>query len=66
MYKITPTHALQCIISVMKRTKNDWYEGHPQDRSNISGATYFDGEDLWEGGRKTGLFGTIHWIQKLQ
>ena len=30
----------------MKRTKENWLFGHPEDRKNISGATMFDGEDL--------------------
>jgi hypothetical protein len=30
----------------MKRTKENWLHGHPQDRSNISGLRFFDGEDL--------------------
>ena len=30
----------------MKRTKENWLFGHPEDRANISGATFFDGEDL--------------------
>ena len=29
----------------MKRTKNDWKVGHPQDRNGISGLFQFDGED---------------------
>lgn len=30
----------------MKRTKNDWYVNHPEDRTDHSGCTFFDGEDL--------------------
>ena len=30
----------------MKRTKENWIVGHPQDRTDISGLRFFDGEDL--------------------
>lgn len=30
----------------MKRTKENWLFGHPEDRSEISGLRKFDGEDL--------------------
>lgn len=30
----------------MKRTKENWLTGHPQDRNGISGLRTFDGEDL--------------------
>jgi hypothetical protein len=32
-------------LIIMKRTKNDWKVGHPQDRNGISGLFTFDGED---------------------
>ncbi|CAG9321047.1 unnamed protein product [Blepharisma stoltei] len=30
----------------MKRTKENWLHGHPDDRNGISGCRIFDGEDL--------------------
>ena len=36
----------------MKRTKNNWTEGHPQDRNGISGLMTFDGEDIKYENRK--------------
>ena len=36
----------------MKRTKNNWTEGHPQDRNGISGLMTFDGEDVKYENRK--------------
>lgn len=36
----------------MKRTREVIYYQHPADRKNISGCTFFDGEDQTEEDRK--------------
>ena len=36
----------------MKRTKENWLFGHPEDRTDLSGLRKFDGEDLHHNERK--------------
>jgi len=49
----------------MKRTKENWLHGHPQDRNGISGLRQFDGEDLHYQERQLALKSTQRdWIEE--
>lgn len=49
----------------MKRTKENWLHGHPEDRNGISGLRQFDGEDLQYQERMLALKGTQRdWIEE--
>ena len=48
----------------MKRTKENWIVGHPDDRNGISGLRFFDGEDLHYQERKREFQNTQkQWIE---
>lgn len=49
----------------MKRTKENWILGQPEDRANISGLRFFDGEDLHSQERKRAFQETQRkWIEE--
>jgi regulator of PEP synthase PpsR (kinase-PPPase family) len=49
----------------MKRTKENWLQGHPSDRTGISGLRKFDGEDLHYQERKKAMQETQRkWLEQ--
>lgn len=49
----------------MKRTKETWLHGHPDDRTGVSGLRFFDGEDLHAQERKRAMQETQRkWIEE--